>query len=147
MHTRTLKCVAVLACCVLTLAGVTASGGDKGAKGKPAPSGVWVMQGGEMKLDFTAKDVMKVYPHGENEVIVLVCKVSVGKEGQVRAKLTEFEGKDKAKKMAEKSIPLGLEFSFRWRVKDGTATLDEVAGKDVPDLLKSHLEGKYEMKK
>src|SRR5262245_30825037 len=102
MLARTLKCVAA-ACWVLTLAGLTASaGGEKGAKGKPAPSGVWVMQGGEMKLDFTAKDVLKIHPHGENEVIVILCQVSVGKEGQIRAKVTEFEGKDKFKEAVKK---------------------------------------------
>jgi hypothetical protein len=144
MLAKTLKCVALLSCCAVALAGVSAPAGD--TKAKAGFAGVWGIQGGEMKLDFSAKETMKAYPHGENEVIVLVCQVSAGKGGEVRAKVTAFEGKDKAKEKLMQLIPLGTEFSFRWQVKEGTATLDNVAGKDVPELLKSHLEGKYDKK-
>src|SRR5437868_4670826 len=82
-----LKCVAVLAGGVLVLAGLHLHGhGCPGArvlalvgldvcttaapaedkkedKDKSALSGTWVMKGGEMKIVFSDKDVMKVYPH------------------------------------------------------------------------------------
>ena len=111
VSSKTLKCVAVLACAVLTLAGLSASAGDKkDDKDKPALSGVWVMNGGELKIEFSDKDVMKIFPHGENKAIIVVCQYTVEKDKTVKAKSTALEGE--AKEKAEKILPVGLEFSF-----------------------------------
>jgi hypothetical protein len=136
---------AVLACAVLALAELPAVADDKkDDKGKSAPSGVWVLKGGELRIEFSDKGVMKVSPHGKDEVIVVVCKYTVEKDGRVKATITELDGKEKAK--AAELIPVGLEFNFKWQAKEGTATLDDLKGEKV-DALKSHLEGKYEQKK
>ena len=49
--------------------------------------------------------------------------------------------------MIGEKIPIGTEFSFQWKVKDGAATLAEVKGDESKtELLKAHLEADYEKK-
>jgi RNA polymerase sigma factor (sigma-70 family) len=119
---------------------------NKADKDKAALSGVWTLKGGELRIEFVDKEVMKISPHGENQVIVILCRYTVEKEGLVKAKITDLEGKEEAKEKAKDHVPVGLEFSFKWKVKDNSATLDNVKGDNV-DHLKSHLEGDYELKK
>jgi hypothetical protein len=88
---------------------------------------------------------MKIFPHGENDVIVIICEYTVDKDRLVKAKITGHEGKDKAKMMAQEKLPADTEFSFRWKVANDTAKLDDVKGAKV-ELLKSHLEGEYRPK-
>jgi hypothetical protein len=134
---------AVLASAVLVLAGLATAAGSPQDKGKPALRGEWAQQGGEVKIEFGDKDVLKIMPHGDNQVIVIVCSYTVNKDKRVQAKITELEGKaaDKAKDL----LPVGLEFSFTWQVKDNVATLGDVQGKKV-DVFKTHLEGKFDKK-
>ncbi|MFO0845167.1 MAG: RNA polymerase sigma factor [Gemmataceae bacterium] len=117
-------------------------------KGKKEPvlSGAWVRKEGELKIEFADKDALKIYPHGENEVIVITCEYTAGKDGRVKAKVTALEGKEGAKEKAKEVIPVGLEFSFRWKAKGGAGTLTEVKG-DKAEHLKEHLEGDYTEKK
>jgi hypothetical protein len=160
-----LKCVAVLAGGALILAGLhlhghgcpgarllalaglnvcaTAAPAEDKKEDKPALSGVWVLKGGEVKIVFSDKNVLKVFPHG-NEVLVVLCKYTSGKEGLVTAKITDFEGKDEVKEKVKEKLPVGTEFSFKWKVKGDTAALDYQKG---DEHLKSHLEGEYERKK
>src|SRR5438552_3942997 len=145
MDRKTLKCVAALACAALALAGLSASADDK-KDDKPALSGAWAMKDGELKIEFSDKEVMKISPHGKDELILIVCKYAVEKDGRVKAKITALEGE--AKDKVKDHIPGGLEFSFTWKVKDDAAALDAVKGdKDEVQVLKSHLEGKYVQKK
>jgi hypothetical protein len=142
---KPLKCGAALACVVLALAGPSASADDKkDDKDKPALAGVWVLKDGEMRIEFSDKDVMKISPHGKDELILILCKYAVEKDGRVKVKVADLEGeaKDKVKEL----VPVGLEFSFTWKVKDDTAALDDVKG-DKTEAIKSHLEGKYAPKK
>jgi hypothetical protein len=162
MLVKSLVCGSALAFCSLALVGLHSS--DSGCPGarilalacpaastddtanvddKPALSGVWVLSGGEMKIEFARKDVMKLFPHGESEVIIVVCQYAAGKDDTVKAKITGLEGE--AKEKVQDMLPVGLEFSFKWSVKNGAATLKEVKGDDV-DLLKAHLEGDYSRK-
>ena len=78
-------------------------------------------------------------------MIAVVCEYTVEKEGLVKAKITDFEGKEEAKKMVKEKLPVGTEFSFKWKVKDDTAKLDDLKGDKIEDL-KSHLEGDYKKK-
>jgi hypothetical protein len=133
-----------LAVLLVALVGVALFADDKKAD-KTALSGVWVLQGGQPKIEFADKGVMKIAPHGDPEVIVLIFEYTVDKDGVVKAKLTELEGKEEIKEKAKGSLPMGLKFSFKWRVKDDIATLDEVKGENA-ERFKSHLEGKYEKK-
>src|SRR5262245_14933709 len=68
--------------------------GEAQGKDQAGPSGVWVQKGGEVKIAFVGKDVMKISPHGDNEVLVIVCKFTAAKDGVVQARITELEGKD-----------------------------------------------------
>jgi RNA polymerase sigma factor (sigma-70 family) len=111
-----------------------------------APSGTWVRKEGELKIEFVDKEALKLYPHGENEVIVISCEYSVAKDGRVKAKITDLAGKKDATEKAKERVPVGTEFSFRWEVKEGVATASDLKG-DKADGLKSHLEGDYAEKK
>lgn len=130
---------AVLACALLALAAVAAAD-DKGKL-----SGVWDKKAGELKIEFADKDVMKISPHGDKVEFVIVCKYTVDKDGLVKAKISELKGKEEVIEKAKDKVPVGAEFSFKWKVKGDAATLDDLKG-DKADGLKSHLEGDYEKK-
>jgi hypothetical protein len=136
---KSFACFALLACAVVFRPALAPAAGDN----KAIPAGVWMQAGGEVKLEFAAQDVLKFYPHGDPEVITIVCSYTRGKDARVSVKVTELQGKvaDKAKDV----IPVGLEFSFTWQAKDAAATLGDFKGEKA-DRLKSHLEGKYEKK-
>jgi RNA polymerase sigma factor (sigma-70 family) len=130
-------------------AGSTESEGSdekKADKDKAALSGAWALKGGEAKIEFSDKDTLKIFPHGDNLVIAILCKYTTDKEGLVKAQVSGFEGKDELKEKVKEHLPVGLEFSFKWKVKDERATLGDVKC-DKFDGLKSHLEGEYELKK
>ncbi len=129
---------------VLVLAGLSAAADDKKDKDKPSLTGVWTRKEHQLKIEFADKEVMKISPHGKDEVILVVCKYTLEKNGLVKAKVTELEGKEKEK--AKDHVPVDLEFSFKWQVKNDTATLADVSGDNV-EALKQHLEGDYEQKK
>jgi hypothetical protein len=138
---NSLVCGAVLACAFVALAGQSVAADDKkGDKDKSAPAGVWQRTEGDLKIEFADKAVLKISPHGKDELILILCKYAVEKDGSVKAKVTELTGeaKDKVKDV----LPVGYEFSFKWNAKDDAATLDGVKGDNV-EHLKSHLEGKY----
>jgi len=134
----TLGSFALLFCGFLLAPAQAPAGGSKAV-----PAGVWMQAGGEVKLEFAGKDVLKFYPHGDPDVISIVCSYKLGKNDRVSAKVTELQGKvaDKAKDV----IPVGLEFSFTWQANTDVATLGDFKGEKA-DRLKSHLEGKYEKK-
>src|SRR6266851_4248986 len=67
-----------LLCVVLILAGSSATADDKG---KPALSGVWAKKGGEMKIEFGDKGMLKLLPHGDKAGIVILCKYTLEKDG------------------------------------------------------------------
>jgi hypothetical protein len=125
------------------MAGLTAFADDKKDQGI---SGVWVLKGGEMKIEFADKKMIKIFPHGDEDVIVFLCEYTLDKEGRVKAKITGFQGKDEAKESVKNILPVGTQFNFKWKVKDDTANLDDVKG-DQAEHLKEHLEGEYSLKK
>ena len=135
------KWVAVLAAAVLVGSPAAA---DQKTDAKPTLSGVWAQKGGR-RITFV-KDVMKVSPHGDNEVVILVLKYSLEKDGLVKAKLTDVEATDEIKAKVKETIPEGLEFTFKWQAKGGTATLDDVNGEKA-DAVKARMEGEYTKKK
>jgi hypothetical protein len=138
----TLNRAALLACGALALAALSAPAGDK-KDDKSAPAGAWARAEGELRIEFADKGVLKISPHNKDELILVVCEYTAGKDGLVKAKVTELSGK--AKDQVKEHVPVGLEFSFRWNAKGDSATLDEVKGDNI-DMLKSHLEGKYQKK-
>ena len=90
---------------------------------------------------------MKIDPHGNGEILI-VCNYTLEKEGLIKVKISELEGKEEIKEKVKDKVPLGLEFNFKWTVKDEKATLDNLKGDgDTIETLKSHLEGEYDSKK
>ena len=146
MQKKVFPCAALLTCSFFVLAGLAALADNKKDKDKPALSGLWELKGGETKIEFSGKKVMKIAPHGDSAIIAVVCEYSVDEDGLVKAKITEFEGKDEAKEHVKGILPVGTEFSFNWKVKEDTAKLADVKGEKV-EQLKSHLEGDYKQKK
>jgi hypothetical protein len=147
MRAKTLQWSVVLACSAFILASLSASADDKKDKDKPALSGVWTLKEGETRIEFSDdKNVVTISPHGDSNVIAVICEYTVDKEGLVKAKITDFGGKDEAKKKVKEMLPVGTEFSFKWKVTDNAAKLDDVKG-DKVEPLKSHLEGEYSQKK
>jgi len=144
MRAKTLPCGVVLACSVFIPAILSASADDKSHKDKPALSGVWTLKEGETIVEFSDNKVMKISPHGDSTVIVVICEYTAEKEELVKAKITDFEGE--AKEKAKENLPVGTEFSFKWKVTDDIAKLDDVKCDNV-EHLKSHLEGEYSRKK
>jgi RNA polymerase sigma factor (sigma-70 family) len=112
---------------------------------KAALSGVWAGKGTDpaLTIEFADKGVMKISAsHGEKG-LVLTCKYTTEKDGLVKVKIADVEEKGLE---AKDKLPVGLEFSFKWKVKENTATLDDVKG-DKVEHLKAHLEGDYDLKK
>ena len=145
MEPKTLRYVAMLACGVLALASLTASADDKKSD-KPALSGTWGKKDGELKIEFPDKGVVKFVPHGDSTMLAIVCDYTVDKEGLVKVKVTAVEGKEEVTKKVQEHLPVGYQFSFKWKVTGETARLENVMGEDVA-MLKSHLEGDFEQKK
>jgi hypothetical protein len=144
VRAKCLQCGVTLTCGLLALASLSALA-DGNKEDKPALTGVWRMTGGEVKIEFSDKDVMKIFPHGDNDVIIIVCSYSAGKDAMVNAKITALEGKEKDR--LKEILPVGLEFNFKWLAKDAAATLEDLKGDKVPPIMKAHLEGKYDQKK
>ena len=130
---------------MLSVAMVMACPAGTRADDKPTASGSWVKKEGQLKIEFTDKDVMKIAPHGDDSTALVVCSYTITKEGLVKVKITELQGKEEFKEKAKGHLPVGLEWSFTWKVKGDTATLEDVQGKDV-DVIKSHMEGEFAKK-
>ena len=123
---------------------IEAADDTKDGKDKPALTGTWSRKGGDLKIEFRDKDVLKIIAH--DGALTINCGYTLGKDGLVKAKITDFEGKDELKEKVKDKLPAGLEFRFTWKVKGGSATLDDLTG-DNTDHLKSHVEGDYDEKK
>jgi len=146
MLTNILKCGAALACGIVVLAGLSVPAGEK--KGdKSELSGKWTQKGGELKIEFAGKDVMKIAPHGDSAVIGILCNYTVEKKSLVKAEVSGYEGTDEAKEKIKEHLPIGFKFSFQWTVKGDAAKLEGIMADNNAEKLKSHLEGDFERKK
>jgi hypothetical protein len=135
--------VAILACSLFVMASLSAAADDK--KDRPTLSGVWILKGGEPKIEFVDDKVVRISPHGDSAVIAVICEYTVDKAGRVKVKVTDFEGKEEVKDKLKEKLPVGTAFSFNWKVRGDTAKLDDVKG-DETGLVKAHLEGEYQKK-
>jgi hypothetical protein len=112
-------------------------------KDKPALSGIWTREANGLDLKFEfAKETFKVSAFAGDNGVTVTCKYTVEKDGTVKAKITKVEEKG----MFQAKPPEGLEFSFKWKVKDNTASLDGLKG-DGLEEAKAVLEGEYQKKK
>jgi hypothetical protein len=136
----------LLVCGVLALAGRLALADDgKGDKNKQIPSGTWEKKDAEPKLEFTGEDKLTIFPHGGDVEFQIDCSYTVTKDGLVKAKITRLGGQEDVIEKAKGSVPVGLEFQFKWKVEGDKATLDDLDGKDV-EHVKERLEGEYTKK-
>ena len=146
MPRNPLRYCTLLVCGVLALAGRPAPADDgKGDKDKPIPSGTWEKKDAEPKLEFTGEDKLTIFPHGDNLDFQIDCSYTVTKDGLVKAKITRLGGPEDVVEKAKGSVPVGLEFQFKWKVDGDKATLDDLDGKDV-EHVKERLEGEYTKK-
>jgi hypothetical protein len=144
MRRNTLKFGALLVCGVLALAGRSVPADDgKGDKNKL--SGTWEKKEAEPKLEFTGEDKLTIFPHGKNLDFQVECSYTLTKDGLIKAKVTALGGREDVVEKAKGSVPVGLEFKFKWKVEGDVATLDELEGKDV-EHMKGVLEGEYAKK-
>ena len=133
--------VAAFVAAAFALAG-PAPAADK--KDKPATSGTWTREvnGLDIKFEFVDKKTLKiVVMHDENGLIV-TCSYTADKDAKVKVTITDVEVKGDFKTKPAK----GTEFSFKWTVKDDTATLDDLTGEDLENA-KPVVEGEYARKK
>jgi hypothetical protein len=136
----------LLVCGVLALACPLALADDgKGDHGKPIPSGTWEKKDAEPKLVFAGEDKLTILPHGDNVAIQIDCSYTVTKDGLVKAKVTQLSGADEVVEKVKQVVPVGLEFTFKWKLDEDKATLDDLDGKDI-EHVKDRLEGEYTKK-
>jgi hypothetical protein len=125
-----------------TLAAADEKKKDDKEKNKPALAGTWTREsnGLDLKLEFTGKDTLKMSAFAEDNGVIVTTKYTV-KDGLVKAKVTDVEVKGEFKNKP----PKGLEFSFKWKVKGDTATLDDFTAEGLEEA-KPVLEGEYTKK-
>jgi hypothetical protein len=126
---------------VFALALLTGSTAAEDKKDKPAATWTRESSGVDLTFEF-GKDTLKgTVLAGENG-FVATCKITIDKDGLVKATVTEVEEKG--------SFPMkpkvGLEFSFKWKVDGDKAELSDLKGDGVQDA-KSIVEGEYKKKK
>ena len=136
----------MVVCGVLALACRLALADDgKGDKSKPIPPGTWERKDAEPKLEFSGDDKLTIFPHGGDVELQIECSYTVTKEGLVKVKVTRLGGSEDVVEKVKASVPVGLEFGFKWKVDGDKATLDDLDGKDV-EQVKERLEGEYRKK-
>jgi hypothetical protein len=139
MRSPTRRSFLRLAAGALALTGLPALADDK--KDAKGPAGAWARTEGQLRLEFADKETLRLQPHGDKAEFTVVCSYT-HKDGVVKAKIAELEGKAEILEKAKTLLPVGKEFSFTWTAKDDTATLADLKGENT-DGLKSHLEGEF----
>jgi hypothetical protein len=122
---------------------VPATAQDKKEKDKDkAPIGTWVREsnGVDLKFEFD-KDTLKGTVLAGDNGFVAKCKITVEKDGIVKAKITEVEEKG----MFPGLPKVGVEFSFKWKVTGDKAELSDLKGDEV-EAAKAIVEGEYKKK-
>ena len=134
----------VLALTLVVLSGGTSPADDKKDEKDTALSGTWLREanGIDLKLEFGEKNTFKLSAFGGDNGVIVTCKYTIGKDGEVRAEITKVEEKGNF----PAKPPVGLEFSFKWKVKGDTGTLDDLKGQMFEDA-KPVVEGEYDRKK
>src|SRR5580698_10734439 len=72
----------------------------------------------DLKLD-VGKDKLKFHVFSGDNGVVVTCKMSLDKDGLVKATVTDVEEKGNF----PTKPAVGMEFSFKWKVDGDTATL------------------------
>ena len=96
-------------------------------------------------LEFTGEDKLTIFPHGDNVEFQIDCSYTVTKDGLIKAKVTRLGGSADVVEKAKGSVPIGLEFRFKWTVDGDKAKIEELDGDDV-EHVKERLQGEYTKK-
>ncbi len=137
---RLLVCGALVLVCRLALAD-----DGNGDKSKPIAAGTWERTDGEPTLEFTGENKLRIFPHGAKLAFQIDCSYTLTKDGLIKAKITRLEGPEEVLEKAKGSVPVGLEFRFKWTVDGDKAKLDDLDGDDV-EQVKERLQGEYSKK-
>lgn len=128
--------VAVLALAAFGLGPVVAE--DKKDKDKPT---TWVREVGEVALKFEiGKETAKYHVFSGDNGVILSAKLKWDKD-TVTSEITDVEVKGNFPGAPKK----GEKVTFKWVVKDNTATLSDLTG-DGADGAKDLVEGEYKKK-
>jgi hypothetical protein len=95
----------------------------------------------DLSIEFVSKDKVKISAAAGDNGITVTCKYSVDKD-TVKAKITDVEMKGNF----PAKPPKDLEFSFKWKVKGDTGTLDDLKGDGIEDA-KAAFEGEWQKEK
>ena len=95
----------------------------------------------DMRVDM-GKDKLKMAAFGGENGVIVTCKMTIDKEGLVKATITDVEEKGTFPNKPK----VGLEFSFKWKVDGDKATLSDLTGEGLDDA-KPVVEGEYKKKK
>jgi hypothetical protein len=126
----------------LALLATTVAAEDKKEKDKSDVT-TWTREtnGVDLTFEFTKDTLKGTVLIGENG-FVAKAKITVDKEGVVKAKITDVEEKGKFPGLPK----VGLEFSFKWKVTGDKAELTDLKGDEVEEA-KPIVEGEYKKKK
>ncbi len=118
--------------------------GFASAEDKPAALvGTWTREanGLDLKVEFSGKDVVKISAIADGNGVTVTSKYAI-KDGVVKATITKVDVKGDFNNAPK----VGLEFTFKWKVKGDTGTMDDFEGTGL-DHAKPVLEGEYAKQK
>ena len=117
---------------------------DKKETIDPSRAGTWAREanGIELQIAFGPKNTLKLSVIAGDNGAIVSCKYTIGKEGEIKAEVIGVEEKGNF----PSKPATGLEFSFKWKVKGDTGTLDDLKGPSL-DEAKPIVEGEYDRKK
>jgi hypothetical protein len=127
----------------LALLATTVAAEDKKEKDKDKSDvTTWTRDanGVDLTFEFTKDTLKGTVLVGENG-FVAKAKITIDKEGVVKAKITDVEEKGKFPDLPK----VGTEFSFKWKVTGDKAELSDLKGDEV-EQAKAVVEGEYKKK-
>jgi len=126
---------------LVTASTVSLAQEKKDPKDKPAFT-TWERESGGINLKLeVGKDTLKLYVFKDEDGVTMTCKMNVGKDGVVKATVTDVVEKGKFPIVPKK----GFEFSFKWKEKGDAAELTDLKGEGLDDV-KAIVEGDYKKK-
>jgi hypothetical protein len=95
----------------------------------------------DLRIEMGKGDTMKAAVFSGENGVIATCKIKKEKDGTIKATVTDVQ--EKGNFPAKPKV--GLEFSFKWKVKDDVATLSDLEGEGLNDV-KGTVEGEYKKK-
>lgn len=104
-------------------------------------AGVWVREvdGLELKMDFSKKDVLVVTAGQGDNALVITSKLTVEKDGKIKAKATKVEVKGEF----PVRVADDYEFGFKIKIDGKKATVSDYTASENEEQAKGAVEGEY----